>query len=92
MNEVFILVLKLVFRMSYAKETETVIRNVGVFNDEDFAYEAKARLEDSELQDLPATLATYKLKVPYELQNKLYREDLIGFEVNVEEQHIIDAE
>ena len=91
MNEVFVLVLKMKFRMNYTEETETVITNVGVFSDEDYAEEIKSRILNAEIYDLPAVLATYKLKVPYELQNKLYREDLIGFDITVDEQHIIAA-
>ncbi len=92
MKEVFVLILKMVFRMNYTVETETIITNIGAFVDEDYADEIKSRIDDTELYDLPAVLATYKLKVPYELQNKLYREDLIGIETRVEEQHIIDAD
>ena len=92
MKEIFILILKMVFRMNYTVETETIITNIGAFVDEDYAEEIKSKIEDTELYDLPAVLATYKLKVPYELQNKLYREDLIGIETRVEEQHIIDAD
>ena len=92
MKQLLVLILKMVFRMNYTVETETIITNIGAFVDEDYADEIKSRIDDTELYDLPAVLATYKLKVPYELQNKLYREDLIGIETRVEEQHIIDAD